>query len=239
MILSFIKLNILCLGIFAISYLLVYRNANQYTANRFFLLMSAFLSISIPFIQFDVFPEFIKIPQRQSIGFGSIEEVPAARQLVSEINPILKWYGIGVILFLSLFIFKMTLLFNKIRKSTGIKFNNFILINDQITASFFNYIFLEDDDPIKLNHEIQHSRRYHSIDRIAFEIMLCLTWFNPFMYIYRYLIIENHEFEADHLTINSLQLKKAEYGAALLTSIKNLFMKSICPTLFIHSLKTE
>ena len=68
--------------------------------------------------------------------------------------------------------------------------------------SFFNIIVLPSNMPVDqrnliLTHELVHSARLHSFDRLFFEAMLCLQWFNPAAHLLRKLMAEVHEFEAD------------------------------------------
>ena len=225
MITTFLQLNILCLGIFALVYHLIYRYADHFTSKRIFLLLSAGLSICIPFIHFDVFPNIIELNNSIRSGSSSLESSPQLASTEMVINPFTYIYWTGVIFaFLLLTIKSAILIFNIIRSEKRIS-EDFVLIRKEFTASFFKFIFIEDDDPVKLKHEILHYKRQHSLDRIVFELLLCLTWFNPFMYLYRYFIIENHEFEADQLTMESLQLQKVEYGAVLINTIKNTPVK--------------
>ena len=55
--------------------------------------------------------------------------------------------------------------------------------------SFFKWIFFDptqldqQSTSIILTHEVTHSNHYHSFDVLLFEMVKCILWFNPFVYI--------------------------------------------------------
>lgn len=52
-----------------------------------------------------------------------------------------------------------------------------------------------------LFHEETHVRQLHSLDVILSEILLLVQWFNPFAWLYKRYLQENHEFLADDAVI--------------------------------------
>lgn len=68
--------------------------------------------------------------------------------------------------------------------------------------SFLRTIFLGDGcggrrREIVLLHEASHVRHRHSAERLAIEIVRCLFWFNPFVWMAGRWLAEVHEWEAD------------------------------------------
>lgn len=68
--------------------------------------------------------------------------------------------------------------------------------------TFLRTIFLGDGyegrrREIVLLHEASHVRHRHSAERILLEIIRCLFWFNPFVWIAERWLAELHEWEAD------------------------------------------
>lgn len=70
--------------------------------------------------------------------------------------------------------------------------------------SFFNYLFINDEDLRNRNysetvicHEKAHSREFHSVDLLYMELLTCFFWLNPFLWLYKKAVVENHEFLAD------------------------------------------
>ena len=83
--------------------------------------------------------------------------------------------------------------------------------------SFFGYIFINDiNKNIILLHEYSHAKNLHSLDRIFIELVKCFLWFNPFIYLYKLYIVENHEFTADQYAISQQKMKKSDYSQFLL-----------------------
>ncbi|MEM5564486.1 N-acetylmuramoyl-L-alanine amidase [Psychroserpens sp. AS72] len=101
----------------------------------------------------------------------------------------------------------------KLTKQKHSQIGNLKLVetNDHKNASsFFNYLFvnsesLNDETYSKsvIQHELVHCNEWHTIDVIFVELLLCVFWFNPFIWLYKQAIIQNHEFIADSKTVNS------------------------------------
>lgn len=71
------------------------------------------------------------------------------------------------------------------------------------TFSFFGRIFLGSEGAMPharewvLRHEHVHVRQYHSLDILWIYILQAIFWVNPALVIYKRLLTELHEFEAD------------------------------------------
>ena len=80
-----------------------------------------------------------------------------------------------------------------------------ILIDQKIPPqSFLGFIFLEKEayeagsiPEEVLIHELVHLRQHHSLDILWIELLIVLSWFNPFWWLIRRSIRLNHEFLAD------------------------------------------
>lgn len=74
---------------------------------------------------------------------------------------------------------------------------------------FLNYIFvnrsLQDSEDFHrmMAHEMEHVKQGHSVDVLLLELLTVFQWFNPFMWMLRRAIRENHEFLADRAVLNS------------------------------------
>ena len=133
-------------------------------------------------------------------------------------------YIAGVILLLGLFIFRiiqivMKINRNKVEQGQGFKL---VLLDKETTPfSFLNYVFVsrnllnEAGYSRMLAHELEHVRQGHSFDVIVLEILTAFQWFNPFMWLLRRAIRENHEFLADQAVLNS-GASRGEYKQLLL-----------------------
>ncbi|WP_169312717.1 M56/M15 family metallopeptidase [Gillisia limnaea] len=76
--------------------------------------------------------------------------------------------------------------------------------------SFFNYLFIHPQDlkedkylDLVLIHEKAHSRQLHSADILFLEFLGCFFWYNPFLWLYKKEILENHEYLADEAVIKA------------------------------------
>ncbi len=77
-------------------------------------------------------------------------------------------------------------------------------------SSFFNYLFINSESlndehysEFMIQHELVHCNQWHTLDVILLELLLCIFWFNPIMWLYKKAIVQNHEFIADSNTVKS------------------------------------
>jgi TonB family protein len=100
-----------------------------------------------------------------------------------------------------------------------------LLPEGSASFSFFNWLFL-DKSLIENNvnqiiaHEKIHSQEKHSIDILLLEFLLIWQWFNPFVYLLKKSVIENHEYLADQGTLFESR-RVTEYKLLLLQNILN------------------
>lgn len=75
--------------------------------------------------------------------------------------------------------------------------------------SFLNLIVISKQDYPQteldkiISHEKVHIQQKHSIDLILLELLLVFQWFNPFVWMYKRAVKINHEYLADHGTLDS------------------------------------
>lgn len=65
-----------------------------------------------------------------------------------------------------------------------------------------------------LQHELEHIRAGHSMDKLLMQLFIALQWFNPLVYFYRIALRDLHEFEADQAAIQ--KTNKSNYATTLL-----------------------
>ncbi|WP_211222898.1 M56/M15 family metallopeptidase [Gelidibacter mesophilus] len=94
----------------------------------------------------------------------------------------------------------------------------------QTASSFFNYLFIDPKHLMEtsyaksvLQHEVIHSKHWHSLDILLVELLNCVFWFNPFVWLYKRQIRENHEFIADEQVIKS-GMDISEYSNSIIYS---------------------
>jgi len=210
--------NIIILFIFLILYELLYRWSNRFLLNRLYLLSSIFLSISIPFLSFKVFPYTIG-----NIASNNTTSSPdTAIPIIPQTDWILYIYIIGSVLSFLLLFYKITKVIILIKNTQFDTFGKLKIANNYPTTySFFQYIFLTKKDGVVLNHEVAHASKLHSIDILILEFTKSILWFNPLIYRFSHLVHENHEFEADFIAMNQSNIDKQKMAEYLLDYIKH------------------
>lgn len=76
------------------------------------------------------------------------------------------------------------------------------LLHLETPFTFGTTIYLPENTPIHftdpiIRHELVHVRQYHSLDILLVELLKCLFWFHPMLYLFKNAIALNHEFLAD------------------------------------------
>jgi TonB family protein len=231
---NFIIESGLSLSLLAIIYVLFLRRETFFRTNRLFLLGSLLFSVVLPLIRFRVFTprpvtlaEITVTPYQNlletitiySHGFsGNIEKAILSTQILIYI------YIVGVAVLLSLFLFRLIQILLKINRNTvekGKGFNIVYLDAETTPFSFLNFVFvgrnsIQDADYNRmLAHELEHIKQGHSFDVIILELLTAFQWFNPFMWVLRRAIRENHEYLADQAVLNS-GVSRGEYKKLLI-----------------------
>jgi TonB family protein len=96
---------------------------------------------------------------------------------------------------------------NQVRKFDKLKL--VFLDSECAPFSFMNYVFVS--SPLQnsegydrmMAHEMEHVKQGHSVDVLILELLTVFQWFNPFMWMLRRAIRENHEFLADQAVLRS------------------------------------
>ncbi|MCX6232007.1 MAG: M56 family metallopeptidase [Bacteroidetes bacterium] len=203
----------LLLSILIIFYRFIFTKETYFSFNRIILLISLISSVFI-------FPFLYRITD---LSVNNIPQVAVFEKIV--LNPIViygnesastnwllvifnTYLAIAGFLFLRL-IFQIYQIYRLYLKSySNQSTSNYIYTDDHPPFSFFNLIFINpktnvnDIDKI-IAHEQIHVKQFHTIDILLVETVCILHWFNPFVWWYRSLIREVHEYIADEGVINS------------------------------------
>lgn len=205
---------ILCSGIVLGLYYLFLAKEKTLTFNRFYLLLGLIFSYTIPFVSIEtrqietekqalVFEQ--EIPQQ-------ILQTPVAIQ--TETFNYTQLLLIIYFLISGMLIVKMMYSIIRIKTLKGRKIvyqnRNVVLLEEEIAPfSFLSTIYLSEkyfkdgkiDERIFLHEEI-HVKQKHSFDVLFIEVIKAFSWFNPFIYFYKNVMITNHEFLADEEVIS-------------------------------------
>jgi hypothetical protein len=212
-------------GLWIVLFWLIYwfflRKETFFGFNRGFLLSGLFASFVLPFCQYRYvvetgFPTMIYVPEKAVLATGfSIDWILLAAAV----------YVLGTVIMLTQQLIGLHKIRQIIRKQKGNSNPDIRLIEtDEIQSSFsfFGYIFMDKDlslpemeKKLILQHETAHVKQYHWIDLLSVQIVCCLQWFNPFIWLYLHAIKQNHEFLADRDVIRQGN-SQAKYAAALI-----------------------
>ncbi len=193
-----------CMLLLYLPYLMV-RSNTFFNMNRFYLLFALIVSIVIP-----VFNFAIMVPADQGIMQIILDPVTITNEKITgEAKSILSFkqivfigYLTGIFVCLVLFIIRIYQIIHLIKNSTVVNNNGIYTVivgSDLSPSSFFNYIFLPDDQEMDeiFAHEKVHVKYKHSWDIIFIELVSIVFWFNPVRYGYKNSLKNVHEFQAD------------------------------------------
>lgn len=228
---------------FQLLFLVIYdaflKRETFFTLNRIYLLLTATLSVVIPFIKIEklktiIAEDFVVSLPEIIIGSPSekISTIDPQIAMQAGINleptPTSIW---NVILISGMCVATLILLAKAIKlvritsKSSRHWEDNVCivtLLNSNKAFSFFNYIYLGEhietqDKSSILKHEVVHVRQKHSLDLLLFEVLRIAFWFNPLVYMYQNRIAVLHEYIADSIVVK--HYNKADYYDDLLTQV--------------------
>ncbi len=222
-IVNFLLESGICLALYVTIYILFLRRETYFKLNRLYLLGSIFFSILLPFINIQVYssqPQML--PEITVTPFLNLFEAVVVyghdftnniEQTVLSLSLLLWIYITGLILYLGRILLNTVQLWRIIKKypikrHPGIK----VVLTDQNYGpfSFFNYVFIQQshyDNTAEIEgiftHEAEHVKQGHTFDILFLELITALQWFNPFVWLLRQVVRENHEFLADQAVLES------------------------------------
>ncbi|MGM0619783.1 MAG: TonB family protein [Bacteroidota bacterium] len=219
---NFILESGISLSLLATIYVIFLRKETFFRLNRLFLLGSLLFSVVLPFLKFRVYEpqpvmlsEITVTPYRnvlESVTVYGQDLTVTVEQAVLSTTLLIWIYLAGVAFFLGRFLFRVAqivvvILKNQVQKHD--RFNLVVLEKECSPFSFMNYVFVS--RPLQntegydrmMAHEMEHIKQGHSLDVLILELLTAFQWFNPFMWMLRRAIRENHEFLADQAVLGS------------------------------------
>lgn len=219
---SYFVYTIISLGCSYLVYVVLLRKQKTFQFNRFFLIGSMILCFAAPFFEFEFLDAVPRITEITVENFDETKEVnhdieslvlKESKSIHSSNKSALFYIYLVITLF---FVFRFFKNLFKIYKHTRICYKRLgslklIKCNDSdLVSSFFNYMFINENHRLTnaeylsiLKHESVHSKHLHTIDIILSELFICVFWFNPFTWLYKKVILQNHEFIADEISVLS------------------------------------
>lgn len=231
---NYIFESAISLGILSLVYFFFLRKETFFRLNRYFLLLSVVFSAILPLLHLQVYsasPTMLgEVTVSQYRNLIEVVTIYGTSFSLNVENFIITYKSLGLIYLAGVILFTFLLLFriiqvaeliqnNKVVNKEGVKLVE--LDRDFSPFSFLNYVFvsknLQDYDGWEkmLSHEIEHIKQGHTWDVMVIEILSVLQWFNPFFWLLRRALRENHEYSADHAVI-SKSISKAGYKRVLL-----------------------
>lgn len=219
---NFILESGISLALLSLIYILFLRKETFFKLNRIFLLISVAFSIFLPFLKFRVYnpqpvmlAEITVTPYRNLLEAVTIygrDFTGSVEQTISSSRILVLIYLTGLLFFFGRFIFRLIQIFvlihkNDVHQTGSIKF---VPVDKNFSPfSFLGYVFISPEREHEkgyekmVAHEMEHIKQGHTFDLLVLEIMSIFQWFNPFMWILKRVIRENHEYLADQAVINS------------------------------------
>ncbi|MEM7371176.1 MAG: M56 family metallopeptidase [Bacteroidota bacterium] len=161
---------------------------------------------------------------------GMLEEtvIQAVMQEQSSGMQLLGWiYWLGAGFLASRFLWKLGHIIRLIHQHPGSSRDGVRIVHTSATvpiSSFFHVVFWHEVDYLKahqqeqiMTHELCHVRQKHSIDTLLMELLLIVFWFQPFLYLLRKAIHQNHEFIADRASVQISDVRS--YTQLILTQL--------------------
>ncbi|NPA35383.1 MAG: M56 family metallopeptidase [Chlorobi bacterium] len=203
-------------------YLFFLRRETFFKQNRIFLITTILFSLLLPFFKLPVpsqqmpvmLPEVTVAPYTDIVGsfmvYGGILSDSFSR-VVSATSILGYVYLTGALLFFAIFLTRVVQILMLIRKG-GVEekdgYKQVVLEGSFSPFSFLNYVFVSKGDENDANtkkmllHELEHIRQGHTVDVIILEILTVFQWFNPFLWLLKRMVRENHEFLADRAVLS-------------------------------------
>jgi len=218
----------LAIAIFYLVYLLFMSKDTFFTRNRFYLLFALVVAIIIPMLKIPVYVAPVVAGNQPLANANPI--------IIIHDGPTSNKLDIVATLFKGLFITYLAgVLFMLVKLSWGISrivrmasnakreyYDNMIIVKTQQKVSpfsFYKWLIISDrqweqQDVSKiLQHEMVHYRQFHAFDLIVAEVIRAFQWFNPFAWLAKKAIVQNHEFIVDQqLLLDGLEPKVYQYS---------------------------
>ncbi|WP_298898760.1 N-acetylmuramoyl-L-alanine amidase [uncultured Psychroserpens sp.] len=203
-------------------YHFVLKQQKTFQFNRAYLIITLILCLIAPLMEIEILDTVPSITElsiqpsenngifHQAMNGVTVSEIKKPDHTIYD----MIWYVYLAISLCFVFRFVKNLIgIIKLTKQDYIRYANLKLIEgseSKNASSFFNYLFINSESleeghysSSMIQHEVVHCNHWHSLDVLFIELVLCVLWFNPFVWLYKKAIIQNHEFIADHLTVKS------------------------------------
>lgn len=187
---------------------------------RFYLIISIFISILLPFIyESSKSISFIyeQIPLKENIS--NYFETSSINNLSKSIDSTSIGYSLiikyiivlGSIIFLLVTVYRHSQIYFLIKKSVTIGQTSLYIrkTSKSVTPFLYNNSIVipefmpKEEMNVVINHEYQHYKLGHSIDNLLLQAFQIVFWINPFIYLLIRDLKQIHEYQADERVVKS------------------------------------
>ncbi len=238
---------ILVSGILLGYYWIALRNTRFHYYNRFYLVGTVLLSLTLPLLDLQWFilstPESAPVQQVVQYIYQSDGLIQDKQGLTWDQVLVfsLSLVSAGLLILFGVGVIKVYLLKSRGNVTVMECFNFIETTLDEAPFSFFRNLFWRKDLPVHdetgqrmLKHELTHIEQYHTYDKVFVTLMTNLFWMNPFFWLIRKELEVVHEFIADEeavagddAAVLAEMLLKAHYHSNSLSVGQSFFYSSI------------
>ena len=220
-------------SVFLAIYLIFLRKETFFRTNRLFLVHSLWIGAVIPLLNYIPFSfskqegiimdTVIFISEGTTLASTPLALAEASTNLFSWEQLLLSVYLLGAMVVMARFILGLLRIRKIYLQGEKLVYNNYtVVLSDQailpfsfMDKVFFHRSYLENSHIQEiLHHELTHIKYRHTYDVLFVELVSILFWWNPFIYLYKKEIKQNHEYIADAYA--SDQTHTENYGQILL-----------------------
>ena len=213
-----------CSGAFVALYKLLIERRVAHSWARRYLIVTMFLSLLIPLLELPLYPAetvYYQVPilDPAPVVTADIESATITTEPVADHVPVatIDWgtviliavwaiYFIIVALNLARFAWRIYII-GKLRRHSQLSVYELytLAVSEQVREpfSFWRTIYVSRaiaagrEFNQVISHELSHIRHHHTAERLALELLRCVAWFNPFVWLAGSALVEVHEWQAD------------------------------------------
>lgn len=220
---------VLCSAVFVALYKLFIEGRVSYRYSRIYLVLSMVFSAVVPMLELPLYPAQTIYYELPVITFEQPVEFPQSADIVTPSEPTVEpvqqpidWgmvagvvaasiYGLIVMLNLARFAWRLWLIRKLRRRCELTIYEAYTLaLSDHISEpfSFWRTVYMNRhlqgrERQHILTHELSHVSHHHTAERLTLELMRCVFWFNPFVWIAGSLLVQVQEWQADKDVIDA------------------------------------
>ena len=212
--LRFVIEFVCCSGLFYALYRLLVEGRTSMRASRAYLVGSVMLSVIIPLMELPLYPTgtiFYELPvitldEPMAMDVVESQETQTTVDVWRVVSRVM-WtlYVVVVVLNLGRMALRLWMIW-QLRRGSQLTFYEAYTLAESTSVkepfSFWRTIFINRDYEGRereqiIVHEASHVRHLHTAERMALEVMRCVFWFNPFVWVTASALVEVQEWEAD------------------------------------------